>query len=105
MAPRGGLIGLQQLGLLRSQGGQQGVFQAAFLLAERPAGAGEVYVQVVQEVKKYFADKVYATAIPRNVRLSEAPSFGQPVAYFDRSSKGAKAYEELAKEILEQHRQ
>ena len=51
-------------------------------------------VQVVQEVKKYFADKVYATAIPRNVRLSEAPSFGQPVAYFDRSSKGAKAYEE-----------
>lgn len=62
-------------------------------------------VQVVQEVKKYFADKVYATAIPRNVRLSEAPSFGQPVAYFDRSSKGAKAYEELAKEILEQHRQ
>ena len=62
-------------------------------------------VQVVQEVKKYFADKVYATASPRNVRLSEAPSFGQPVAYFDRSSKGAKAYEELAKEILEQHRQ
>ena len=62
-------------------------------------------VQVVQEVKKYFAEKVYATAIPRNVRLSEAPSFGQPVAYFDRSSKGAKAYEELAKEILEQHRQ
>ncbi len=56
--------------------------------------------QVVEEVKKYFGAKVYATAIPRNVRLSEAPSFGCPVAYYDRSSKGAKAYAELAKEFL-----
>lgn len=58
MAPRGGLIGLQQLGLLRSQGGQQGVFQAAFLLAERPAGAGEVFVQVVQEVLEENVQRV-----------------------------------------------
>lgn len=61
-------------------------------------------VQVVQEVKKYFAEKVYATAIPRNVRLSEAPSFGQPVCYFDRGSKGAKAYEALAEEIVRIHK-
>jgi chromosome partitioning protein len=57
-------------------------------------------MQVVQEVKKFFPKKVYRTAIPRNVRLSEAPSFGQPVLYYDRSSKGAAAYEELAKELI-----
>ena len=56
--------------------------------------------QVVSEVKKFFPQKVYATVIPRNVRLSEAPSFGQPVAYYDASSKGAKAYEELAEEFI-----
>ncbi len=57
-------------------------------------------LQVVEEVKKYFPKQVYKTTIPRNVRLSEAPSFGQPVMYYDRHSKGAKAYEELAKEFL-----
>lgn len=56
--------------------------------------------QVVDEVKKYFPKKVYKTTIPRNVRLSGAPSFGQPCIYFDRASKGAQAYIELAKEIL-----
>ena len=56
--------------------------------------------QVVAEVKKFFPGKVYATAIPRNVRLSEAPSFGKPVQYYDPSSKGAKAYGELAEEFL-----
>ena len=56
--------------------------------------------QVVSEVKKFFPQKVYATVIPRNVRLSEAPSFGQPVAYYDASSKGAKAYDELAAEFI-----
>lgn len=56
--------------------------------------------QVVEEVKKYFPKKVYSTTIPRNVRLSEAPSFGQPVIYFDKSSKGAAAYMELAEEFL-----
>ena len=59
--------------------------------------------QVVAEVKKFFPKKVYATAIPRNVRLSEAPSFGQPILYFDKSSKGAKAYVELAKEFLKKN--
>ncbi len=57
-------------------------------------------MQVVDEIKKYFPKKVYKTVIPRNVRLSEAPSFGQPVSYFDRASKGSKAYEELAAELM-----
>lgn len=56
--------------------------------------------QVVNEVKKYFPRKVYGTVIPRNVRLSEAPSFGEPVLYYDRGSKGAQAYSELAEEFL-----
>lgn len=60
-------------------------------------------LQVVEEVKKYFPGKVFATAIPRNVRLSEAPSFGQPILYFDHSSKGAKAYDALADELIANH--
>lgn len=56
--------------------------------------------QVVEEVKKFFPKKVYSTTIPRNVRLSEAPSFGQPIIYFDRSSKGSEAYNALADEFL-----
>ena len=56
--------------------------------------------QVVEEVKKFFPKKVYSTVIPRNVRLSEAPSFGQPIIYFDKSSKGAAAYMALAEEFL-----
>lgn len=60
--------------------------------------------QVTQEVKKFFSDKVYKTTIPRNVRLSEAPSFGQPVLYYDRSSNGSSAYMELADEVLKRNR-
>jgi chromosome partitioning protein len=60
--------------------------------------------QVVQEVKKYFPDKVYKTTIPRNVRLSEAPSFGQPVYYYDKHSKGSLAYQDVAKEFLRANR-
>jgi chromosome partitioning protein len=56
--------------------------------------------QVVAEVKKYFAGKVYRTTIPRNVRLSEAPSYGLPVYYYDRWSRGSLAYQEVAKEFL-----
>lgn len=56
--------------------------------------------QVVDEVKKCFPKKVYSTFIPRNVRLSEAPSYGQPVMYYDRSSKGSSAYSALADEFL-----
>lgn len=57
-------------------------------------------VQVVEEIKKKFQNKVYDTIIPRNVRLSEAPSFGQPINIYDKSSRGSKAYERLAEEII-----
>ena len=57
--------------------------------------------QVVAEVKKFFPRKVYGTVIPRTVRLAEAPSFGQPINYYDKRGKGAMAYMELAKEILQ----
>lgn len=60
--------------------------------------------QVVSEVKKHFPKKMYKTVIPRNVRLSEAPSFGKPVMYYDKSSKGAEAYEELGKEFLKNNK-
>lgn len=61
-------------------------------------------LQVVDEVKKYFPKKVFKTAIPRNVRLSEAPSFGQPVIYYDFASKGSQAYLALADEIIANNR-
>ena len=56
--------------------------------------------QVVKEVKKYFENKVYKTVIPRNVRLSEAPSYGMPITEYDPKSKGAKSYVKFAKEFL-----
>ena len=56
--------------------------------------------QVVKEVKRYFDDKVYKTVIPRNIKLSEAPSFGMPISLYDPHSKGAKCYDRLAKELL-----
>jgi len=55
--------------------------------------------QVVSEVRAYFGEKVYETVVPRTVRLSEAPSFGQPIIVFDSTSRGAKAYRDLAKEV------
>lgn len=57
-------------------------------------------IQVIEEVKKYFRDKVYQTIIPRNVRLSEAPSHGQSIMTYDPKSKGAEMYMELAKEVI-----
>ena len=56
--------------------------------------------QVVKEVKSYFNDKVYKNVIPRNVKLSEAPSYGMPISLYDPRSKGAKSYEKFAKEFL-----
>jgi hypothetical protein len=55
--------------------------------------------QVVQEVQKYFGDLVYGVIIPRTVRLSEAPGFGQPITVYDAKSKGAEAYRQLAREV------
>ena len=61
-------------------------------------------VQVAEEVKRYFPGKVFATVIPRNVRLSEAPSHGKPIEAYDRTSRGAEAYGALAEEFLRKDR-
>ena len=63
-------------------------------------GRTNLAMQVAEEVKHYFPGKAYATVIPRNVRLSEAPSHGKPITAYDRSSRGAEAYTALAKEFL-----
>ncbi|MBE7050275.1 MAG: ParA family protein [Ruminococcaceae bacterium] len=59
---------------------------------------------VAQEVKKYYKDKLYKTVIPRNVRLSEAPSYGQPINYYDKTSKGCECYLKLAKEVVKKNK-
>ena len=64
-------------------------------------GRTNLSIQVVEEVKKYFKEKVYTTVIPRNVRLAEAPSYGKPVIYYDTRCKGTEAYKELAEEFIE----
>jgi chromosome partitioning protein len=56
--------------------------------------------EVIQEARNYFKDKVYETVIPRNIRLTESPSYGKPIALYDKDSLGAKKYEDLCKEIL-----
>ncbi len=64
-------------------------------------GRTNLSIQVVEEVKKYFKNKVYRTVIPRNIRLAEAPSFGQPIIIYDDKSKGSEAYKKLAKEFID----
>lgn len=59
--------------------------------------------QVVKEVKRYFEDRVYKTVIPRNVKLSEAPSYGMPITVYDPKSKGAKCYEKLVREFIKKN--
>ena len=66
-------------------------------------GRTNLAVQVAEEVKRYFPGKVYATVIPRNVRLSEAPSHGKPINFYDRTSRGAEAYAALAQEFLKKN--
>ena len=61
-------------------------------------GRTNLSIQVADEVKKFFTTKVYKTIIPRNVRLSEAPSYGEPIIIYDPRSKGAEVYMKLAKE-------
>lgn len=61
-------------------------------------------VQVVNQVKEYFSKELYKTVIPRNVRVSEAPSHNMPIQYYDPSSRGAETYNELAKEFLERQK-
>jgi chromosome partitioning protein len=59
--------------------------------------------QVVEETRQHFGGRVFKTMIPRNIRLAEAPSFGQPIVFYDPSSSGAVAYENLSREILDGH--
>lgn len=67
-------------------------------------GRTRLSLQVIEEVKKHFGERVYETFIPRTVRLSEAPSFGQPIMLYDPRGTGAQAYQALAKEFLRRHR-
>jgi len=67
-------------------------------------GRTRLSLQVIEEVKKHFGERVYETAIPRTIRLSEAPSFGQPIMLYDPRGTGAQAYQALAKEFLRRHR-
>ena len=63
-------------------------------------GRTNLSIQVVDEVKRHFGNKVFSTVVPRNVRLSEAPSHGQPITAYDRYCRGAEAYMALAQELL-----
>jgi len=65
-------------------------------------GRTNLSIQVVEEVKKFFKEKVYSTIIPRNVKLAEAPGFGLPITHYDPNSKGAEAYREFADEFLKE---
>lgn len=58
-------------------------------------------LQVLEEIKNFLPGKLFNTPVPRNVRLSEAPSYGMPIMYYDKNSKGAKAYGEISKELIE----
>jgi chromosome partitioning protein len=66
-------------------------------------GRTNLAIQVAQEVKRFFPGKVYATVVPRNIRLSEAPSHGKPVTAYDRTCRGTEAYTNLAKEFLKKN--
>ena len=66
-------------------------------------GRTNLAIQVAQEVKRFFPGKVYATVVPRNVRLSEAPSHGKPITAYDRTCRGAEAYKALAAEFLKKN--
>lgn len=66
-------------------------------------GRTNLSIQVIDEVKRFFPDLVYKSIIPRNIKLSEAPSFGEPIIKYDRTSKGADAYMSLAKEVIKKN--
>ena len=74
--------------------------QSEFYALEGVSQLVNLSIQVADEVKKFFGNKVYKTIIPRNVRLSEAPSYGEPIIVYDPKSKGADVYTKLAKEVI-----
>ncbi|NOX97361.1 MAG: ParA family protein [Nitrospirae bacterium] len=82
------------------KGGLNPSLQVAGVLLTMADGRTSLSGQVVEEVRKFFDEKVYKTVVPRNVRLSEAPSFGQPILLYDAFSSGAEAYRQLAKEVI-----
>ncbi len=71
------------------------------VLATMYDGRTNLSIEVLDELKKFFGEKVYKSVIPRNVRLSEAPSFGEPIIKYDITSKGAEAYLALSREVIE----
>ena len=75
-----------------------GIFGLALTMYD---GRTNLSMQVAQEVRRHFPGKVFATVIPRNVRLSEAPSHGMPITSYDKYSRGAESYMNLAKEIIQ----
>ena len=71
------------------------------VLATMYDGRTNLSIQVLEEIKNYLPGKLFRTPVPRNVRLSEAPSYGMPIKYYDKHSKGALAYEDISKELIE----
>jgi chromosome partitioning protein len=88
---------LRNVGLVRSN--LNPILDVRGIIMTMYDGRTKLADQVVDEVRAHFGRRVYQTVVPRTVRLSEAPSFGQPIIVFDSTSRGAKAYRELAKEV------
>ena len=79
-----------------------GLFASLITLPLAPVrGTAWVAQQVAEEARKFFSERVYQTMIPRNVRLSEAPSFGKPIVLYDPQSTGADSYRQLAQEVID----
>ena len=95
-----GLSTMQNLVTRLKSGGANPALEINGILMTMVDFRTRLSLDVVEEVKKHFADKVFDTMIPRNVRTSEAPSFGQPVVFYDPSCRGAEAYREFAKEFV-----
>ena len=97
------LEGLVQLmdTIKRTKDGYNSKMYIEGILFTMYVGRYNLTAQVVSEVRKYFPNEVYETVIPRNVALSEAPSHGKPIMYYDRASRGAEAYEDFCVEFLQ----
>ena len=98
------LEGLSQLTAVvnRVRGALNPTLHVSGVLVTMFDGRTRLAMEVIEELEKYFPQQMFKTQIPRNIRLSEAPSFGKPVILFDVKSRGAQAYIALAKEMLEQ---
>ena len=94
-----GLSTMQNLITRLKEGGANPALELNGILMTMVDFRTRLSLDVVEEVKSHFADKVFETMIPRNVRTSEAPSFGQPVVFYDPSCRGAEAYRAFAKEF------